>query len=148
MMSDVGRFLILGAAWTAVVLAVLLLWPSGVDTPGCAHLVTPSAACLGQLADLNDRAWWTRTLPLLAFVASGYVVLAVAAARHRRRSRGRPNPTPRSERPLTILDGPAPGNGQEQGERQVGENEHHDDPDHQRGQAQTSSPSVCLLAML
>jgi hypothetical protein len=83
-----ARFLILGAAWTAVVLAVLLLWPGSVDTPGCAHLVTPSVACIGQLADMNDRAWWMQTLPMLAFVASGYVVLAVLALRHRRRSRG------------------------------------------------------------
>lgn len=79
------RLLILGAAWTAVALAVLLFWPSGVETPGCAQIVTPSAACLAQLADMNDRAWWTRTVPLLLFLASGYVVLAVLTLRRRQK---------------------------------------------------------------
>jgi hypothetical protein len=83
-----GRLLALAAAWTAVALAVLLFWPSGVETPGCASLVTPSAACLAQLADINDHAWWTRTVPLLVFLASGYAVIAVLALHDRRQSHG------------------------------------------------------------
>jgi hypothetical protein len=82
------RFLILGLAWTALVLAVLLFWPSCVRSEGCWRLVDASADCLAQLAEANDRLWWTQTLPMLAFFASGYIVVGLIAVRRWRRSRG------------------------------------------------------------
>jgi len=81
------QFALLGIVWTAVVLAVLLFWPGGVQTPGCMQHINPSADCLAQLTTANDRLWWTQTLPLLVFLASGYVAVAAFALRRRRRSR-------------------------------------------------------------
>lgn len=88
MMRGVRQLLLLAVAWTAVAAALLLLWPSGVETPGCMHLVTPTADCLQQAADMSDRLWWTQTMPLLLLVASGYVVVVVLAVRRLRARRG------------------------------------------------------------
>lgn len=70
-----------GLVWTAVVLAVLLLWPSGVQTPGCMRAVNVSADCIAQAAFANDRLWWTQTFPTLVLMASGYVVVGAFARR-------------------------------------------------------------------
>ncbi len=82
-----GRLLILGVAWTGVVVAVLLLWPWSLPATGCWRLVKPPASCLAELAQVNDRIWWTQTLPMLAFFASGYVIVSLLAIRRWRRSR-------------------------------------------------------------
>lgn len=81
------RLLILAVVWTGVVVAVLLLWPLSLPGNGCWRLVDPPARCLAELAYLNDRIWWTQTLPLLAFFASGYVIVGLLAVRRWRRSR-------------------------------------------------------------
>lgn len=80
------QFLLLALAWTAVVAALLLLWPSGVNTPGCMQLITP-ADCLAQATVMNDRLLWTQTLPMLVFIASGSVVVGALAYRRLRSPR-------------------------------------------------------------
>jgi hypothetical protein len=80
------QLLLLCVVWTAVVLAALLLWPGGVQTPGCMQHISPSADCLAQLAGANDRLWWSQTLPSLVFFASGYVVMGALGVRRVRRS--------------------------------------------------------------
>lgn len=86
-MSAMRRLLILGVAWTGVVVAVLLLWPWSLPATGCWRLVDPPAGCLAELAHVNDRIWWTQTLPMLAFLASSYVIVGLLAIRRWRRSR-------------------------------------------------------------
>ncbi len=81
------QIVIVALGWTAVVLAVLLLWPGGVQTPGCMRAVNASADCLAQAALANDRVWWTQTLPMLVLFASGYVVVGAFAHRLLRRTR-------------------------------------------------------------
>ena len=81
------RLLVWAVLWTAVVIAVLLLWPSGVGSEtGCWRLVDAPPACLAHLAELNDRRWWTQTLPMIAFLSSGHLVVGVYAARRVLRS--------------------------------------------------------------
>lgn len=84
------RLVILGLVWTGVVVAGLLLWPRSLPGAGCWRLVDPPAGCLDELVRLNDGIWWTQTLPMLAFFASGYVILGLLALREWRRSRARP----------------------------------------------------------
>lgn len=81
------RLFLWAVVWTAVVVAMLLFWPSGVRSDGCWRLVDASAACLAQLADLNDRLWWTQTLPTMVFLSSGYVIVGAFAVRRLLRSR-------------------------------------------------------------
>lgn len=81
------RYLILGLAWTAVVVAVFVYWPWPLPDEGCARLILRPPACDATLAQLNDRIWWTQTLPMLAFVASGYVIVGMLAIRQWRRRR-------------------------------------------------------------
>lgn len=83
--------LLIGAAiWTGVVVAAVVFVPWDTFLPpdlrmtsGCWRLVAPPPGCMDQLANLNDRRWWTLTLPLLVFISSGYVVLAILAVRRR-----------------------------------------------------------------
>ncbi len=70
-------------------LTLLFVWPSGVRSDGCWQLIDARATCLVQLREMNDRLWWTQTLPMLAVFASGYVVVGVLAVREWRRHRGR-----------------------------------------------------------
>ena len=72
------------AIWSVVVLAIVLVWPGQSQTPGCASAVTASADCLIQVKAMNDRIWWTSTLPILVVVASGYLVIAALALGGRR----------------------------------------------------------------
>jgi hypothetical protein len=72
------------AIWSGLVVAIVFLWPGQVQTPGCASSVTPSMDCLDQMHAMNDRTWWTNTVPLLLLIASGYVVIASLALRARR----------------------------------------------------------------
>ena len=81
------RIALLGLVWTAVVLIALLFVPWDLPQVPCARQVGASAACLAQLAERNDRAWWTQTLPVLAICASGYVVVALLTLRHIRHAR-------------------------------------------------------------
>jgi prepilin signal peptidase PulO-like enzyme (type II secretory pathway) len=81
------QLLFLGVVWTGVVLAVLLFWPAGVQTPSCMKQISRSADCLAQVAVANDRLWWTQTLPMLVFFASGYVVVGALALRRLRSPR-------------------------------------------------------------
>lgn len=85
--APMRSLLILGAAWTAVVVALLLFWPSGSNVGGCWRLVGASDACLAELDALNTRMWWTQTLPMLMLFASGYVVVGVMAFRRAVRTR-------------------------------------------------------------
>jgi hypothetical protein len=75
------------AIWSAVVVAIALLGPGQVQTPGCASSVTPSADCLTQLKAMNDGIWWTNTVPLLLVIAAGYLVILIVAWRSRRQPR-------------------------------------------------------------
>ena len=79
--SGMRRLLILAVAWTGVVVAVLLLWPWSLPATGCWRLVDPPAGCLAELAQMNGRIWWTQTLPMLAFFASGYAIVGLFAIR-------------------------------------------------------------------
>ena len=71
------RLLVLGVAWTGVVVAGLLFWPVSLPATGCWRLVDPPAGCLAELAHVNDRIWGTQTLPMLVFFASGYVIVGL-----------------------------------------------------------------------
>ncbi len=82
------RIAMLGLVWTAVVLVGLLLVPWDLPAVPCARLVGASAACLAQVAERNDRAWWTQTLPSIAVGIGGYAVLALLAIRYNHRTRG------------------------------------------------------------
>jgi len=74
--------------WTAVVLVGLLFVPWDLPAIPCARLVGASVACLAQVAERNDRVWWTQTLPSIAVGIGGYAVLALLTFRHNHRSRG------------------------------------------------------------
>jgi hypothetical protein len=76
--------LLLAVAWTVIALAIVVLWPGGTNTPGCARLVEPSAACLTQLAAENDAAWRTSTVPMLLVIALGYAIVLLMGLRARR----------------------------------------------------------------
>lgn len=75
------RLVVLALAWSALVVALLLFVPVGVNSGGCWRLVQPTPDCLDQLAALNARQWWTLTLPMLVFLSSGYVLIGAAMAR-------------------------------------------------------------------
>lgn len=81
------RLAVWAVLWTVFVIAFVLFVPSGVNSTGCWVLVDAPPACLAQLQALNDQHWWTRTLPMLLFLSSGYVVIGVAMARMWLRSR-------------------------------------------------------------
>jgi hypothetical protein len=81
---SVRRLLAWLAIWSAVVVAIVLLWPGQVQTPGCASSVTPSIDCLTQMKAMNDGMWWTNTVPLLLIIAAGYLVILIVAWRSRR----------------------------------------------------------------
>ena len=82
-----GPILLL-VAWTAVVALTLVLVPGQVNTPGCMPHINPSPACQALLTELNDRLWWTHSLPILAFLSSGYLVGVADLIRRLRRPRG------------------------------------------------------------
>jgi heme/copper-type cytochrome/quinol oxidase subunit 2 len=75
------------AIWSAVVVAIVLLWPGQVQTPGCASSVTPTADCLTQVKAMDDGIWWMSTVPLLVVIAAGYLVIVGLAWRSRRQHR-------------------------------------------------------------
>jgi hypothetical protein len=75
--------------WTAALVPLMLLWPSHLNTPGCAHKVTVSAACWAQMAAENEALFWRDTFPFLATVVGGYVLVAVVAIALARRARAR-----------------------------------------------------------
>lgn len=85
-MSPVRFFLVLSVVWTGVVVIALLVWPWALPAPGCWQIVDPPAGCLEDLARANDSIWRTQTLPMLAFFASGYVIVGLLAFRRRRRA--------------------------------------------------------------
>jgi hypothetical protein len=70
-----------GTLWTAAVVAILLFWPSGVQSNGCWRLVDAPPDCLLQLREVNDRLWLTNTLPMLAVIAGGYLLVGALAVR-------------------------------------------------------------------
>ena len=78
------RVLLFGLIWTVVVLVGLVFWPSSPSTGGCWRSVQPTAGCLAQQAEAHDREWWTQTLPMLVFFASGYMVVGAMAVRRLR----------------------------------------------------------------
>ncbi len=86
------REVFLGAIWPVLVIVVALFLPWSLPVSGCWRLVDPPADCLNQLADANDRVWWTQTVPLLLLSASGYDVVGLMAIRRRRRSFRPPGP--------------------------------------------------------
>ena len=75
--------------WTFVVVYVVLFWPWSLPEPGCWQLVDAPAHCQVELAASNERVWWTQTVPMLAFLASGYIIIGALAARRRLRGRRR-----------------------------------------------------------
>ena len=78
---DMKRLAVWAVGWTLFIGAFLLLVPGGVSSSGCWKLVDASAACLAQLAALNDDQWRTRTLPMVLLFAGGYAVIGIAMAR-------------------------------------------------------------------
>ena len=76
------RVVILAAAWTVLVVAIILFYPVGALVPrpaGCWTTVGHGAECDAELRALNDRVWWGETVPLLAFIAFGYVAVVLVA---------------------------------------------------------------------
>jgi hypothetical protein len=72
------RIAILAAmAWTAVVVAVLLVTPSLTSAPPCAGMVEPAPGCDALTAAANDFVWLTQTRPMAILSAGGYVLIAV-----------------------------------------------------------------------
>ena len=69
--------------WSGIVAAVVLYVPGVIQSDGCWRTVGGGATpeCLGELAAVNDRIWWTRTLPMLLFLSSGYLLIATVALR-------------------------------------------------------------------
>lgn len=72
--------------WTAISLGVVLVLPGSVNTPGCAHLVQSSKSCVDELAAANLHIWWTDTVPRLVLLASGPVLIGLAALWRARRT--------------------------------------------------------------
>ena len=70
-------------AWTAVAGAVLLFWPWSTPFVACAWLVDPSAGCLAELAAANEARFWGQTVPFVAIVIAGYLLVGVLAIRFR-----------------------------------------------------------------
>jgi hypothetical protein len=73
--------------WTAAVVPLLLFVPGYVNTPGCAHRIGISAACAAQVAAQGEELFWQHTLPLLATIIGGYILVATVALVVWRRSR-------------------------------------------------------------
>jgi hypothetical protein len=65
--------------WSGIVAAVVLYVPTNLPSNGCWRLVGAPPECLAAVAALNDRVWWTRTLPMLVFLSSGYLIIAAVA---------------------------------------------------------------------
>lgn len=82
-----ARLLISLIVWSAVVVIAITLWPANVNTPGCIRAVAPTAACLDELTAYNNHLWWTDTLPRLAVLGGGYVVIAAPVIRRWARAR-------------------------------------------------------------
>ena len=77
------------ALWTLSLAGVLLLYPFRHPEVPCAGLVGTAemrAACEPVLAAANAQVFMFQTLPLLAFGALGYAVIALLEMRRRRRS--------------------------------------------------------------
>lgn len=87
--GEMKRLALWAVVWTAFVAVFIFLVP-GEGSAGCWVLVDAPPECLAQLAAVNDHLWWTRTLPILVFLSSGYVVLGAAMARSWLRTRRRP----------------------------------------------------------
>ena len=84
---SVRRLLVLLASWSAVVVVILLFWPSAAQTPGCMSKIDPLTGCVDLLAAMNDRVRWYQTVPLLVVMGSGYVLILGLALRSWRRRR-------------------------------------------------------------
>jgi hypothetical protein len=74
-------FFTLGVVWTFVVVLASQVWPWSVPTGDCWRPVHQSADCLAEAARLNEQVWRTQAPPLLAFVASGYIVVGLVGVR-------------------------------------------------------------------
>ncbi len=74
--------------WTAACLAILLFYPAGGTLLGCMRLVGRSVECEAAQEALNRVTFLRHTLPVMALILTGYLVIA-AAALVRRRSRER-----------------------------------------------------------
>lgn len=73
--------------WTAAVVVLILFVPGHVNTPGCARHIDVSAACQAQMATENADILAFHTLPLLAVIAGGYLMVAIVAFWQSRRAR-------------------------------------------------------------
>ena len=71
--------------WTAIWLAVAVLLPAPINTPGCSHLSNPPASCAAELDAANTQLWLTHTLPLYVLLVVGYLAIWAASLRKRRR---------------------------------------------------------------
>lgn len=82
------KLLLVGlVGWTAAVVVLILFVPGFVNTPGCARHIDMSAACQAQMAAENADIFAFHTRPLLAVIAGGYVMVAIAAVWQSRRGR-------------------------------------------------------------
>jgi hypothetical protein len=82
------RWIVLAVvAWTAFIVAVVIVVGTPLQAPGCAHLVAPPPQCAEAIAAENARVWSTGTLPALVLAAAGYAAILLAGlARARRRA--------------------------------------------------------------
>ena len=73
--------------WTAALVPFLFI--GFVNTPGCAHKIGISAECVAQIAAENEQLFWQHTVPELATLIGGYVLVAAVALWLVRRARRR-----------------------------------------------------------
>jgi len=80
--------LILGlvAAWTIVVVAVVLTTPALMTGSPCAGVADPSPGCDALAAAASDFVWSTQTRPIALLGIGGYALIAIVAVV----TRGRP----------------------------------------------------------
>lgn len=76
------------AVWTLAVIAIMLFYPASRPLLGCMYLVGRSPECEAAQEGLNRASELSHTLPLVAPILAGYLVIAaVALVRRRRRER-------------------------------------------------------------
>jgi len=74
----------LAAAWTIVVLAVVLTTPALMSAPPCAGMVAPPPGCDTLNAAGNELVWTTQTRPIGLLALGGYGLIGIVGVALRR----------------------------------------------------------------